>query len=148
MSGVVHLAKRFVTSLSRVPPPAADLAWARSCLLASEWELWERFGAMDQRHTIEVARRFVASRPDASRPEVAAALLHDIGKLDSGLGVGGRVLATLSGPRTRRFRTYHENERIGAELCAAAGSDLFTVALVRGDATGAAADALRAADDI
>jgi hypothetical protein len=50
------------------------------------------------------------------------------------------------GPRTDRFRRYHDHERIGAGLLEAAGSDPVTVALVAG-AGDAFAD-LRAADDI
>ena len=108
--------------------------------------MWHRFGPADQRHTIEVARRFEALRPEATRAEMAGALLHDIGKLDSGLGTTMRVVATLVGPRTRRFRLYHDHERIGADWLAEAGSDAVTVALVRGE--GPAADDLRAADDL
>ena len=76
----------------------------------------------DRRHSILVARRFVEFAPEASRAEVAAALLHDVGKLASGLGTFARVVATVVGPRTDRFRPYHDHERLGAEMLAAAGS--------------------------
>ena len=81
-------------------------------------------------------------------------MLHDIGKLDSGLGTAGRVLASVVGPRTKRLRRYHDHEAIGAAWLAEAGADPLTVRLVGGagkDAdplTRAAAAALRAADDI
>jgi hypothetical protein len=145
VSGVVHLVRRFVGSLSTEPPASGDLAWVRTHLLPAEWAMWERFGPADQRHTIAVARRFVERRPDAPRPEVAGALLHDIGKINSELGTVGRVIATVVGPRTDRFRRYHDHESIGAEWCEEAGSDPVTIALVRGE--GPAADDLRAADD-
>jgi len=141
-----HLARRFVGSLSTKRPVSADLAWVRRQLLPAEWAMWERFGPADQRHSVAVARRFVAGRPEATRPEVAGALLHDIGKINSQLGTVGRVVATIVGPRTDRFRRYHDHESIGAEWCAEAGSDPATVDLVRG--LGDAAPALRAADDV
>ena len=146
MSGVLHLARRFVGSLSSKSPVSADLVWVRQQLLPAERAMWERFGPADQRHTIAVARRFVAGRPEASRAEIAGALLHDVGKISSQLGTVGRVVATIVGPRTTRFRLYHDHESIGAEWCEEAGSDPVTIDLVRG--LGPAAAALRAADDI
>jgi predicted HD phosphohydrolase len=142
----MHLARRFVTSLSRTPPPSADCAWAVDHLLPAEAELWQQMMVQDRRHSILVARRFVQIAPDASRAEVAAALLHDVGKLDSGLGTFARVVATIVGPRTDRFRRYHDHERIGADMLAAAGSDAVTVELVHG--RGERAIELRRADNI
>jgi len=146
MTSVAHLARRFVTSLSRTPPPAADVEWAVGHLLPAEAELWAAMTVQDRRHSILVARRFVAFAPHARRPEVAAALLHDVGKLASGLGTLGRVLATVLGPRTARFRTYHDHERLGAEMLDAAGSPSATVELVQG--CGPHAADLRRADNI
>ena len=57
---------------------------------------------------------------------MAGALLHDVGKLESGLGTLARVVATIVGPRTARFRRYHDHERIGADLLVAAGSTPVT----------------------
>jgi hypothetical protein len=144
-SRAVHLATRWLGSLSERRPPADDLAWVRDQLLPVERAMWHRFGAADQRHTIRVARRFVARRPDATRAEVAGALLHDIGKLDADLGTTMRVVATVVGPRTPRFARYHDHERIGADWLREAGSDPVTVDLVLG--RGPAAADLRAADD-
>ena len=56
--------------------------------------------------------------PTATRAEMAGALLHDVGKIEAGLGTFGRVAATVVGPRTRRFRLYHDHEAIGAGLAA------------------------------
>jgi len=140
-----HLARRFVTSLSRRPLPDADVAWAHASLTAAERDLWDSMPQADRRHSIEVARRFHERRPGAARAELAGALLHDVGKTASGLGTFGRVVATVVGPRTKRLREYHDHEAIGAALAEAVGSDADTIALVRGD--GAAADDLQAADD-
>jgi predicted HD phosphohydrolase len=100
----------------------------------------------DKRHSILVARRFVDLADAPSREQTAAALLHDVGKLASGLGTCARVLATIVGPRTARFRQYHDHERLGAEMLRAAGSAAATLELVHG--AGPAAAALRQADDI
>ena len=146
MTSVTHLARRFVTSLSNTPPSAEVTAWAVGYLLPAESELWERMTVQDRRHSILVARRFIDFVPDAERAEVAGALLHDVGKLASGLGTSSRVLATIVGPRTNRFRKYHDHERLGGEMLTAAGSPSVTCELVAG--SGPSAGALRRADDI
>ena len=110
----VHLARRFVGSMSRREPTSDDTAWAESLLLDGEPLLWRAVGAADRRHAIAVARRFEASSATGvewSRDEMAGALLHDVGKLESGLGTAARVVATVVGPRTARFRRYHDHER-------------------------------------
>ena len=68
--------------------------------LPSEIELWRRLSNADRRHAILVARRFLDRRPAADRAEVAGSLLHDVGKIEAGLGTFGRVVATIVGPRT------------------------------------------------
>ena len=141
-----HLARRLAGSLSRRPPEPQREAWARSLLLPGELALWERMGNPDRRHSIEVARRFRQLVETTTRDELAAALLHDIGKVESGLGTTARVAATIIGPRTPRLRRYHDHERIGVDLLRAAGSTPTTLALAAGDHPLAAQ--LRAADDI
>ncbi len=143
---VLHLARRFATSLSRQPPSQDDEAWAEHWLLPSEVELWRRMSNADRRHAVLVARRFLDRRPTADRSEVAGALLHDVGKVEAELGTFGRVVATIVGPRTERFSTYHDHEAIGARLAAEAGSDPVTVALIEG--RGRAAEDLRTADQV
>lgn len=145
--GVGHLARRFAGALSRRPPSAADDAWVDEHLEAGELALWASMPAADRRHSIEVARRVRAARPAATRDELAAALLHDVGKLASELGTFGRVAATVVGPRTARFRTYHDHEAVGAAMAAEAGSSELTVALIGGAGPAAAAAALQTADD-
>ena len=39
-------------------------------------------------------------------------------------------MASIVGPRTERFRIYHDHERIGSELASAVGSDIETVDLI------------------
>ena len=141
-----HLGRRFFSSLSRRPPSEDDERWSEQWLLPTEVELWRRMANADRRHAIVVARRFADRRHGATRAEMAGALLHDVGKIEAGLGTFARVAATVVGPRTARFRTYHDHEAIGARLAEAAGSDPVTVALIEG--AGPAAADLRAADDL
>ncbi len=141
---VWHLAARFVTSLSARAPGVADEVWADVALTSGERILWRQLSNTDRRHSIAVARRFVARRPGADRAEIAGALLHDVGKIECRLGTWGRVVATLVGPRTQRFRAYHDHEAIGARMLAHVGSDRATVDLVAG--RGPAFDDLRAGD--
>jgi hypothetical protein len=143
---VGHLVRRFVGSLSRRPPDVSDERWATSFMTAAEAELWQRMSNVDRRHAVVVARRFAERRPTVTREEMAAACLHDVGKLDAGLGTLGRVVATVVGPRTARFRTYHDHEEIGARWLEEQGSSPVTVALVRRQ--GPAAGDLEAADDL
>ncbi len=139
-----HLVARFFTSLSGRPPAVEDEVWAESHLLPAEVGLWRRMSNQDRRHSAKVARRFVDARPGASRAEIAGALLHDVGKIECGLGTLGRVVASVVGGRTERFRIYHDHERIGSELAAAAGSDPETVDLIA--ERGPAYDTLRNCD--
>jgi hypothetical protein len=125
-----HLAARFFGSLSSRPPEAAEEQWAASQLLPGERELWRRMSNQDRRHSATVARRFAAARPQATRAEIAGALLHDVGKIECGLGTWGRVAATVFGRRGHRFTLYHDHEQIGADLAAAAGSEPETVDLI------------------
>jgi hypothetical protein len=144
MSKIWHLAARFFTSLSPAPASAEDEAWVASQLLPAEQELWVQLSNQDRRHCSAVGRRFLAARPEATREEIAGAILHDVGKIECDLGTFGRVLATLVGPRTTKFRAYHDHEAIGAEMARAAGSDQATVELIGGH--GPAFADLRASD--
>lgn len=106
---------------------------------------------MDQRHSIAVMHRFKDLRPSASLPEIRSALLHDIGKIQSNLGILGRVVATLIGRRGERFTTYHDHEKIGGQMLQTIDSDRITILLVAGEPVSDIADALsdlRAADNI
>ena len=125
---LAHLARRFFGSLRRGGP--ADEPWALEQLLPGERALWARMSDPDRRHAVDVARRL---GPDRPRAVLAAALLHDVGKVESGLGTFGRVWATVLGRRTGsgRVGAYLRHDEIGARLLAAAGSDPLTVAWAR-----------------
>ena len=138
-----HLVRRFVGSLRPGGPSAEDSAWARSFLLPGEQRLWDQLSGADRRHAVGVARRVVAAVGDADRAVVAAALLHDAGKLASRLRTYGRVVATMAGgvagrdmaPAwssgrgfTRRVGLYLRHAAIGADMLRIAGSEPLTVA--------------------
>ena len=144
---LVHLASRFVTSLWPAGPRPADERWVATILLPGELGLWGRMGGADRRHAVGVARRTSATLgPAAGRPVLAAALLHDVGKIDSGFGPVRRALATVAGLvagheaavgwRTRsglvgRTGRYLCHDVIGADLLRAAGSEPLTSAWAR-----------------
>ncbi len=150
MSRVAHLARRWWGAVVAAAPSSEDEVWAEGWLLAGERRVWRRMSDADRSHAVTVARRFHASMPEADRATMAAALLHDCGKVDSALGTGTRVVATVVGPRTAEFRCYHDHERRGAALLSAAGSHDVTIALVgrMPHAPQGARRALDAADDV
>ncbi len=149
MAHATHLAKRFFGSLVPRGPSKADAEWAAAQLNPAELELWRQLPRTDRRHSVGVARRVEqALGAEATRPVLAAALLHDVGKLDANLGVYGRVIATISGAVvrhdedtirdwtrtrgfTRRVGLYLQHPRLGGDMLTLAGSDPLTVAWTR-----------------
>lgn len=136
----MHLARRFFGALDPRGPSPEDEAWVAGALSAGELGLWRRMSGPDRRHAVGVAREVVIRLgPGASRPVVAAALLHDVGKVDAGLGTLARVPATLVGLVAReraaagsgRVARYLRHDAIGADLLTAAGADPLTVAWAR-----------------
>jgi hypothetical protein len=144
MAGAGHLAKRYFGSLVPLGEPKADRAWVQENLLPEEQDIWKRMSRQDRRHAAGVARRVErALGHEATRPILAAALLHDCGKCVAHLGTTGRVIATLSAKVaghdmaaawsettgfTRRVGLYLEHPRLGADLLGLAGSAPLTVA--------------------
>jgi len=122
--------------------------WVHSVLSQDESALWNNMMVQDRRHSVMVGRRFVKYRPTATQSEIAGALLHDVGKSVARLGTVGRVIATLVGPRTNRFRQYHDHEQIGATMLRSIGSDELTISMVEGSCVGELRQALNKADDI
>jgi hypothetical protein len=171
-----HLARRFFGSLSRAESSPADEAWVAGVLTPAEATLWRRMSAADRRHAVGVARAATAMLDDRQgasasdqaqgpsddvparsddlvgpsgdplRPVAAAALLHDVGKIESGFGPLRRAVATvvamivgLRRARDWRHRSglvgrtgrYLCHDEIGAGLLAQAGSHPLTVAWAR-----------------
>lgn len=166
-----HLAGRFFGALDRRGPSPSEEAWALGWLLPGEQRLWRRMSGPDRRHAAGVARDAASllgwggvgpgsgggcggggGSGDArgSREVVASALLHDVGKVESGIGTFGRVAVTLAAivlgrqrlalepgratqaPRwRRRISDYLAHDRIGASLLEEAGSHPVTIAWAR-----------------
>jgi hypothetical protein len=147
MAAAGHLVSRFLGSLRPGGPGRAAEEWVAAQLLDGEHELWRRMSGPDRRHAHRVARDVErALGHEASRPVLAAALLHDVGKIDAGLGTYGRVVATLSAAVagrgaaelwitrtgfTRRVGLYLLHPSIGGDMLELAGSDPLTVAWTR-----------------
>lgn len=147
MAGPVHLTRRFLGSLLPGGPREADRAWVESVLSPEEYRLWIRMYGPDRRHSAAVAREVECRLGhEATDPVLAAALLHDVGKIDAGLRTWGRVVATLSvavagrdtaelwvrsSGFTRRVGLYVRHPEIGGDMLAMAGSDPLTVAWAR-----------------
>lgn len=148
MKHVLHLAKRFLSSFPRSDVSETELSSVRSLLSASEYELWLQFAHADRRHSVVVAARFTALCPEASRYEIAGVLLHDIGKIRSNLSTLQRVIATVVGPRTRRFALYHQHEEIGITMLQHAGSHTDVIAVLNQTCSAEVATAFRVADNI
>ncbi len=142
-----HLARRFAGSLWPGGPGSAGEAWARRWLNPGEIDLWNRLPGPDRRHAVAVGHRVAAALGDADgagvpTPVLAAAMLHDVGKVESGLGTFRRVAVTLLAGGLGRARVAAWSERpegwqkragqylchdvIGRDLLEAAGSDPLT----------------------
>jgi hypothetical protein len=135
MSGWGHLARRFFGSFARGGPSPADAAWVSSWLNDGEIALWSRLSDADRRHAVGVARRTLEMLgATTERAVVAAALLHDVGKVESGFGPFRRAAATLIGKALGRTRTrgrtgaYLRHDELGAALLRDAGSAPLAVA--------------------
>jgi hypothetical protein len=149
MATPVHLVKRFVGTALPLGPKATDAEWAEASLLDGERDLWRRMKRADRRHAAAVARRVQAALgAEATRPVLAAALLHDVGKIEARFGAYRRTLATLSAIAvrhdpdvirawtkatgfTRRVGLYLQHDKLGGDLLGMAGSDPLTEAWAR-----------------
>ena len=143
-----HLSARFVSSLVPRQVSASDRAWVANILEPAEFELWLRLSRADAVESVGVARRveralcalrlgdrhtdrLLDTDSTISMNDVcAAALVHDVGKLDSGLHSCGRVVATVAGALaghgiaeawsssrgcTRRAGLYLRHHELGAD---------------------------------
>lgn len=144
-----HLVRRFFESVRPGGPSAFDDQWAHDRLPATTAGLWFQLSSADRRHCVAVARAVEASAPgpDAIPDWVwGAALLHDIGKAEAGMGTVGRVVASLielagaerlgdrfitkPGMLGRLARQLNYTD-LGAELLEATGADERVVAWAR-----------------
>ena len=145
---VTHLYQRWV-AMGDAPMPIAieDWRYVQDVLLPREFALWKAMNLSDQQHSLGVARHFAKLSPRAERSEIAAALLHDVGKAVCVLHRNARALATMGTFGFAPFRWYRYHERNGARTLQYIGSDQRTVLLVAGCVQDDVAKALRVADN-
>lgn len=144
---LLHLVRRAVSSWRNTALSDVEVCDAASILNAGEYKMWLMMQPRDCRHSLVVLSRFIQFFPSATREEMAAALLHDVGKIESDLGWAMRIIATIVGPRGKRFSSYHDHEELGAGLLADI-SHQRTVDLVAGRVDDDVSSALQMADDI
>jgi len=135
------LVGRAIIALGKVPDDPADETWVRSILTPAEFDLWARQSGYDRAHAVRVARRVqrrlapTVYRGDTLWP--SAALMHDVGKIQSNLSMRERVAATLASKAVgvatarrwacsaagtkRRIGIYLIHGEIGASMIRAAG---------------------------
>jgi hypothetical protein len=137
---LLHLSRRFFCALWPGPPRRRDVDWVEGILAADELALWRLLPNHDRRYSIRVAKLVesrLAGTEYAGQPRwLAAALLHDVGKLDASLGIFGRSVATvmgaIAGPARvnrwgnaggfrRRVAWYLHHDERGADRIRAAG---------------------------
>jgi len=120
-----------------------DKEQARRWLNEAAFSLWLRQSPRDQAHSLRVLRRL--QKEDGRFPALmAAALLHDVGKVMAPIRLwhrigwvlvehlGSRGLSRLTRPRgwRRSFWVLAEHPRLGAALARQAGCDERTVWLI------------------
>jgi hypothetical protein len=142
-----HLIRRAASSLNNSTLTDDEIAQALPWLKPEEFGLWMSMPPRDCRHSLQVHSRFVGLCPTATREEHAAALLHDVGKISSGLGWVLRVMATVVGSRGARFTEYHNHAAVGAHMLQGI-SNPRTIALVAEEVDDNVSRALYAADNI
>ena len=131
LGGWWHLLRRFLEVLT-ARPLDEEARKEASDLLRSDAEKRAFFDqpAADQQHGLAAAK-LVAGSVELQR----AALLHDVGKQQAGLGVWGRSAATaLAGLHVElrgRFRTYLDHGRLGADILEELGAESIVIAFAR-----------------
>ena len=90
-----HLVRRFLGALRPGGPAAADAAWVATILRPGEADLFAALPDHDRRHAVAVARRVNVALGGAPNAVLAAALLHDAGKVHAHMGPVRRALATV-----------------------------------------------------
>jgi len=135
MRRFIHLTKRFFETLRSRPLGPAEQAEATEWLGERESPLFWAQPPADQRHALTAARMVASHRPDR-RDLIRAALLHDIGKRHSRLGVAGRVTASafelLHIPAPGRLGIYLRHDSLGGEELGELGMEPIVVSFAAG----------------
>lgn len=131
MSRAGHLAGRFFRSFGAKADEPARI-WVELSLTDAEYACWQKLGRADRAESVEVGRNTAtALGPDADPRWIGAALCHDVGKAQVGLGpfrrAGATVVAAIvSHGRARTWPNavghYINHDEIGAEMLRKAGA--------------------------
>lgn len=129
-----HLTRRFFDVLLARPLDGAERAAVEGWLAPVAAEIFFAQPGPDQRHAYHSAMIVLAFvQTDVS--VLRAALLHDVGKRHAGLGVIGRVIASLlirlGLPLTDRARRYRDHGEVAAAELEAAGLEPIVVEFAR-----------------
>ena len=134
LADLPHLTRRFFGSWRAHWPSPQDQRLVTTVLDGPTARLFFEQAPMDQAHAIAVATAVSAAAPGRN-DLLRAALLHDVGKTPTGLGVLGRslasILAILRLPTPGRLGRYLEHGPHGADLLVATGEDGIVVAFAR-----------------
>lgn len=125
---LIHLVRRFFQSIVDKGPDPSEEVWLLGLLSGAEAALYRQMSEADRSHALRSAQ-CSALADDAQR---VAAALHDVGKIQAGLGTWARVGATfagvvLPGLLRGRWASYRDHPRLGAKMLREAGSTELTV---------------------
>ncbi len=140
----VYRVRQFVSALRASRLSTQERTFVNQYLSPAQQVLFERMSVQDQSHAVAVARAlYQQGWRDVAL--LQAALLHDIGKADSGLSLWHRVLIVLlhaiwpagltwlaqeDGGWRRPFYRHVHHPQIGARLAAEAGSSPSVVTFI------------------
>ena len=129
-----HLVGRFFGHLRAEPPGPEDQSFVHEHLTAPCAEMFWSQSFPDQRHAVDVARRVSMTLPE-DPGAVEAALVHDIGKREAGIGPVSRSIATILDaaclPMPTRMRAYRDHGRRGSVDIEEAGCGELAVLFAR-----------------
>ncbi|MEX0864369.1 MAG: hypothetical protein WD269_05780 [Acidimicrobiia bacterium] len=129
-----HLSHRFFEVLLAKPLDSHELTRAASWVEPGLWEIFIDQQTADQRHCYRAGAK-IASDPTNHQDLVVAAMMHDVGKRASRLGVLARIIATLlmaiGAPMSRRMARYRDHGALGADELERAGAPPIAVLFAR-----------------
>jgi hypothetical protein len=128
-----HLVRRFIGTITAKPLTAPEQDRVAALLAPGEAALFWAQAPADRRHAYDTMARTEAVSDDST--VLAAALLHDVGKVAGSRNALARSLATvldaLGWPMPAAMRRYRDHGQIGAELLEATGASTLAVDFAR-----------------
>ena len=129
-----HLVGRFFGHIRAEPPGPEDQSFVHQYLNSPCAEMFWSQSFPDQRHAVDVARRVSIALPGDSEA-IEAALVHDIGKREAGIGPVSRSIATILDaahlPMPTPMRIYREHGRRGSVEIEGAGCGELAILFAR-----------------